>query len=330
MMVMIMKKEDSRFICIGLIMYDTLIYGINTLPRHWEETLRGTGNFSDTGGGAANSARTLGRLGADVSIVGRIGSDGIGDRILQTFISDHVSTDLLIRDPDTASGIATALVADNGQRCFLTVQGANRFLNINDMDSLDFTEYAYVHINGYFQFPSLEPDMYALLSRAKKAGSVISFDTASWDPTGKWYESIRPFSAFLDYFFANETQLKQLTGRTDTESAAKALLEDGVGNVVAKHGENGSTLYSSDCGPIHTKAFPVHAIDTTGAGDSYDAAYMLGLSKGWSQQKAGQFANVVAGLNCGYRGAACGVPSFEEAVEKMEYYYSRRKTICLL
>lgn len=318
-----MKIEESRFLCVGLIMYDTLIYGINTLPRHWEDTLRGTGSFSDTGGGAANSARTLGRLGASVSIAGRIGTDGTGDRILQTFASDHVSTNLLVRDPGTASGIATALVSENGQRCFATVQGANRSFNIEDMETLDFARYPYVHINGYFQFPSLEPDMPALLSRAKEAGSVISFDTASWDPAGKWYESIRPFAAYLDYFFANEAQLKQLTGRPDAESAAKALLADGVGHVAAKCGENGSTLYSSDSGPIHTKAYPVHAVDTTGAGDSFDAAYMLGLSRGWPQQRAGQFASIVAGLNCTRVGATSGVPTFEEALEKMEQFYGK-------
>ncbi|MGN0313681.1 MAG: carbohydrate kinase family protein [Fusicatenibacter sp.] len=310
-------SDHSSFLCIGLIMHDTLIQGVPSLPSHWEDTVRGTGVFSDTGGGAANSARTLGRLGASVSILGRIGRDSAGDQIMKTFQQDHVSTNLLIRDLEKPTGIATALVNPNGRRCFATVQGCNQNLCLSDFDGIDFSLYRYVHINGYFQFPALEKDMPELLSRMKGSGCIISFDTASWDPSGKWYESIHPFASNIDYFFGNEAQLCQFSKEKNAESASHFLLRDGVKHVVAKLGENGCTLYTQDMAPIHSSALSVNAVDTTGAGDSFDAAYLLAHSKGWSFSSCNRFANIVAGMNCSKPGATSGVPTYEKAMEKM-------------
>lgn len=315
-------SDYPHFLCVGLIMYDTLIQGVDALPSHWEDTVRGTSIFTDTGGGAANSARTLGRLGASVDIIGCIGSDSAGEQIMQTFYQDHVHTDYLKKETAISTGIATALVHPDGRRCFATVQGSNKNLKIDDFNNIDFSKYQYVHINGYFQFPSLEKDMPQLLSQMKNSNCTISFDTASWDPSGKWYESIQPFSTYIDYFFANEAQLLQLTHAKNVEAAASRLLNDGVKHVIAKLGKNGSTLYGLDSPPLHTNALSISAVDTTGAGDSFDAAYILALSNGWSTDLCGYFANTIAGLNCSKPGATSGVPTYEEALKRMKQFYS--------
>lgn len=313
-----MNTSNPRFLCAGLIMHDILIQGVSSLPQHWEDMVTGQSAYSDTGGGAANSARTLGRLGADVEIIGRIGNDGFAGLIRDSFRRDHVSTDHLIVDWEKPSGIAAALVADDGQRCFATVQGCNRSLCLDDFSGIDFADYDFVHINGYFQFPSLEKDMAALLLRARSEGCIISFDTASWDPSGKWYETIRPFSGCIDYFFANEAQILKLTGRPDIGSAAQYLLRDGVRHVIVKRGGEGSILYEGSGDTCESEAFSGPILDTTGAGDSFDAAYMLGVSKGWSPAVCGRFANTVAGLNCRELGATSGVPDYQKAVCAME------------
>lgn len=316
-----MCNSQPRFLCLGLIMRDILLSGVPELPSHWEQTLVGTGIKSDTGGGAANSARTLGRLGADVALSGRVGQDSFATSIREDLVRDSVSLSQLKEDPHGPTGVAVALIRPDGKRCFTTVRGANQAYCREDLAAVHWESYPFVHINGYFQFPALEPDLPALLERMKAAGCTVSFDTASWDPSGRWYESIRPFARFIDYFFANDSQLFQLTGRKSPAEAAAFLQGEGVKTVVAKLGEEGSVTFRQEDAPVAVKAYPAEAVDTTGAGDSYDAAYMLGVSQGWRQWECAQFANTVAGLNCSQVGATAGVPDLDTALTLCGKHY---------
>jgi sugar/nucleoside kinase (ribokinase family) len=155
--------------------------------------------------------------------------------------------------------------------------------------------------------------MGAILEKFKKGGTLISFDTASWDPAERWYESIRNFSSYLDYFFANSAQMYKLTGFKDMDRAAEFLMKDNVKNVIVKLGADGCAIYGGN-EVIKVDGYPVDAVDTTGAGDSFDAAYLIGIIKGWDSYKCAKFANIAAGLNCTKLGATAGIPSFEETM----------------
>lgn len=313
---------QPRFLCLGLIMRDILISGVPELPSHWEQTLVAGGISSSTGGGAANSARTLGRLGARVSLSGRLGRDDFAAAIRSDLAADHVNTDLLLTDNAASTGAAIALVRGDGKRCFTTVRGANSNYCAQDLSSIPWDAFPFVHVNGYFQFPALEPDLPALLAQAKAAGCLVSFDTASWDASGRWFESIRPFAQYLDYFFANDSQLEQLTNCSDPAQAAAFLMGSGVKNVIAKLGGDGCIGYYADGSAIPVGPYPITAVDTTGAGDSFDAAYILGVSKGWDPETCLQFSNTVAGINCTRLGATAGVPDLPTAIARMEDHYS--------
>lgn len=311
---------QPKFLCMGLIMRDVLLCGVKELPAHWEQTLAADAVVSDTGGGAANSARTLGRLGAAVSLSGRVGNDGFGEAVRASLQADGVALSQLVTDEEAPSGLAVALVREDGKRCFTTVRGANSRYAAGDLSGIRWEEYPFVHVNGYFQFPTLEKDLPVLLAQAKAAGCTVSFDTASWDPAGRWFESIRPFAACIDYFFANDAQLRELTGEQEPDWAAAFLMERGVKHVIAKLGGCGSISFGGG-EKTAVEAYPVAVTDTTGAGDSFDAAYMLGVSKGWSTHHCAKFANTVAGLNCAQRGATAGVPDFDTALRLSDRNY---------
>lgn len=319
--VIIVIRQQKRFLCLGLIMRDILLSGVPELPSHWEQTLVGKAVKSDTGGGAANSARTLGRLGVEVCLSGRVGRDSFAHAVEEDLKQDGVDLAYLKADETLSSGVAVALIGESGKRCFTTVRGANQVYGAEDLREVPWNEFGFVHINGYFQFPSLEPELPSLLEQVKEAGCTVSFDTASWDPSGRWYESIHPFARYIDYFFANAAQLFQLTGEQDPREAAVFLRREGVGCVVAKLGEQGSVTFL-DGEEVLVSSYPVEAVDTTGAGDSFDAAYMYGVAQGWSQRECGQFANTVAGLNCTRIGATAGVPDLETALELSKKHYS--------
>ena len=161
-----LKQRVPKFLCLGLIMRDILISGVPELPTHWEQTLVGKAVRSDTGGGAANSARTLGRLGAQVSLSGRIGKDSFAAQVKRDLEADAVDLSFLKEDADNPSGVAVALIRQDGKRCFTTVRGANQAYCEEDLASICWEAFPFVLVNGFFQFPALEPE----ISRSASVG----------------------------------------------------------------------------------------------------------------------------------------------------------------
>lgn len=185
------KKE---FLCIGLIMDDILLKGVDHLPRNWEETVLATDFKEDAGGGAANSARTLGKLGGSVKIAGMVGNDAAGKRVRECLRQDGVDTSYLMASDNASTGTAVGLIANDGRRCFVTVRGCNAVMKRDDLKEAEKEDYHIVHINGFFQFPSLEKGFPRMLSKFRSRGSLVSFDMASSDPSGRWMEAILPFA----------------------------------------------------------------------------------------------------------------------------------------
>lgn len=308
---------DKKILCAGSVFADMLMGGVSDLPSHWEQTLPAKEAYLGVGGGAANSAITFGILGASCDFCGRVGNDALGKLVEEHLQECGVDTEHLGKDKAAPTGVAVGLVRDDGKRCFVTARGANQAFCMDDFETVEAEKYDYFHVNGYFQLPGLETGLKDIMKRFKKYGSTVTFDTASWDPSGRWYDAIKTFAKYIDYMFLNESQLMKMGGRQNVESNAFFLLEEGVKNVVVKQGENGCTLYTGHMPGLHvpTKSYPV--CDTTGAGDSFDAAYIVGLRHGWKEEKCARFANTVAGLNCCRFGATEGVPDFQSAYEKM-------------
>lgn len=313
-----MKNMTCRFLCLGLVMNDILLGGVHELPKNWEQTVPAEKVRESTGGGAANSAITLGKLGCRVDIAGMIGRDAAGERVADELEKAGVNTEMLFRTDAASTGTAIGLVRENGDRCFITVRGSNALFSREHLKESEKRIYDFVHINGFFQLPSLEQDMPVLLDILRRKGSIISFDMASSDPTGRWFKAISPFADKIDFFFTNESQLEQLSGTDDISQGVLFLRKQGVKNIIVKLGKEGCCSFIQDTEPIYSSGFCVDAVDTTGAGDSFDAAYIAGIAAGWDMGACGRFANVVAGMNCSRIGATAGVPDYETALLLMK------------
>lgn len=314
-------EEAKRVLCAGIVFVDILMNGVEELPSHWEQTLLAEEACLGIGGGGANSAKTFGILGETCDFLGRVGEDKFGILVEKELQSCQVETSLLVKDDKNATGVAAGLVHKDGKRCFITARGANRELCKDDFANVDINRYDFLHINGYFQFPKLETDLREVMEEFKRCGAKITFDTASWDPSGRWYESIKLFVDCIDYLFLNDAQIIRLTEKEDVETSAQFLLEKGVANVVAKLGEKGCALFKKDTDPIYIPTAKYSVCDTSGAGDSFDAAFIVGLKHGWDEIRCAEFANTVAGLNCCRVGSTAGVPDFCTAHKKMKEIY---------
>ena len=152
----------------------------------------------------------------------------------------------------------------------------------------------HLHASSFFFQEGLRPDFPDLFARARRAGLTTSLDTG-FDPSGQWDGGLRETLRETDLFFPNEVELAALTG---TEDPAEGLrrLENGRTRVVAKLGKNGAMTLDGGR-VVHVPAYPVETIDTTGAGDSFNAGFLHRWLQG---------APIV---ECLRLGAACGALS---------------------
>lgn len=310
-----------RVLCFGLVLVDLLAVGVEKLPTEFEGTTACEYTKTAVGGGAINSAVAFSHFGIETDLLGRIAKDSLGI-VVRRFLRRTPVRNRLIFDCEHSTGSSLVIVSKNSQKTAIVSRGANDGIVKEDFDSVILSDYDCLLINGFFQFPNIVKDMPQVLAKAKSHGLTVAFDTAGWDTTEKWFEQIRPFAKYIDYFFPNEIQVKKLGGSDDIEESANNLLNEGVSCVVVKLGEKGCTVYRKDKEPLHTDSFKVDPIDTTGAGDCFDAAFMTCKLEGKSDEYASRFACIAAAVNCTHVGACTDVPdkSFVERIMKLEGY----------
>ena len=148
-----------------------------------------------------------------------------------------------------------------------------------------------------------------------ESGGVVVMDASATNRPIP--EFMRSLVSETDYLVCGSGFGHQLTGESDSQRAGRAMLELGPRAVVQTEGKNGCYTTSRD-GHFHTPAFEVEVIDTTGAGDVFHGAYLVGLAKQWKLQKTAAFASAVAALHCTVLGNRKGIPSMAEVEALME------------
>jgi sugar/nucleoside kinase (ribokinase family) len=247
------------------------------------------------GGAAANTAAWLAHLGTPVTLVSRVGDDLPGRQVRAELLAAGVSCVFTI-DPDAATGSVVALVDEHGQRTMLSDRGANARLRGTDLDVAVLDGAAHLHLSGYVLLDaSSRPAGTAVLAAARAAGLSTSVDpqVASMiiDPAG-YLELI----GGVDLFLPNTAELAVLTGSHDPASARSLL--DRVGAVAVTAGADGASWVDRD-GVVSVPAEPVAAVDSTGAGDAFNAGLLGSRVAGASSRDA-----LLAGVRAGALAAA--------------------------
>ena len=260
------------------------------------------------GGDALNEALALSRLGARPLLVSVVGEDVPGDFILKTLRDAGVDAGGVRRVPGLDTGMNVVLVDGGGERRFITSEsGSLRKLGLSDiLPALESPAFAGVRIAclaSMFVSPLLTlEDTAALFDRLKARGVTLCADTTR----PKHGETLREAGAALsrlDYFFPNEGEAAALTGESDPDAMADALLEAGVGHAVIKLGGAGCLLASA-AERHRIPAVPgVVPVDTTGAGDTFAAAFIAALAEDRAFIDCGRFANAAASLCVEHVGA---------------------------
>ncbi|MEF2246324.1 ribokinase [Paenibacillus sp. IITD108] len=270
------------------------------------ETISGQEVHFVPGGKGGNQAVAAARLGAEVRMIGFVGNDSFGDDLLRSLAESGVNTNGVQRAP-FATGIASIVLADNDNQ-IIVVPGANGYClpaNITDLEE----QIAAADILLMQLEVPLETICCAA-ELAKKHHKTVVLNPA---PAMKLPDELLQLA---DYITPNETELYALTGlkadEASLEEAIDSLLAQGPGCVVATLGEKGSIYKQKNKAALHMTAYQVEVVDTTGAGDSYNAALTFGIASGYDEAAQLQLATSVSALAVTRFGAQPGMPTIED------------------
>lgn len=272
------------------------------------ETLTG-GNFQTVPGGkGANQAVALGRLGAPVRMAGRVGDDAFGRRYLDHFRKNGVDVRAVDAVAGTATGVADILVNAAGENCIVIAPGAN---GLCDLEWLDRALEATADCEIFLLQLEIPLDTVAeAVRRLRKMGKTILLDPAPAVPLSEDVLSA------VDFLTPNETELKAVTSGLPEDAGIEERVRHLVGGsgrvVVHKRGADGAYIGTRD-GIEHVPGFSVRAVDTTAAGDTFNAGLAAGLAMGWPLRDAVRLANAAGALAVTAYGAQEGMPSLEQA-----------------
>jgi sugar/nucleoside kinase (ribokinase family) len=300
--------------CVGGTLADILARPVQAMPGPGRIELVDEMKLAP-GGCAVNSASALARLGVPVRLVGRIGRDGLGDFLARTLAERGVDIAGLARS-DTGTSASMVFVSPGGERCLLHTPGA---MGTFDSTDIDWSLAARSRVFFVAQFGLLgrfDWSAPTALARAREAGMLTALDTV-WDATGRLSEKVAPCLPLLDYFLPSYDEARDISGLTDPVAMARSFQDRGVGTVGIKLGGDGCYLRGPAGDEVTVPAFPVGAVDSTGAGDAWCAGFIAGLLAGRDLAEAGRLGNAAAACCVTALGAYDGIRGMAETLAFM-------------
>jgi ribokinase len=273
------------------------------------ETLHGSKFQMGFGGKGANQAVMAAMLGAEVTMITKLGKDTFGENTLQNFRSHGINTDHIHFTDKAFSGVAPIAVDPEGRNSIIIVTGANDLLTVEEIEAARPAIAASGALVCQLEIP-LELNLKAL-SIAREEGILTIFNPA---PAREWLPE--SMYALSDIICPNETETELLTGLTvetdeQAEIAARVLLARGAKTVILTLGERGA-LIVDDASCTHVDAEKVKAFDTTGAGDAFVGSLAYFLSKKIELVDAVSRSCKIATMSVMKAGTQTSFPSAEE------------------
>ncbi|MEK4488908.1 ribokinase [Paenibacillus sp. FSL L8-0493] len=275
------------------------------------ETLIGQAFALSPGGKGANQAVAAARLGAEVSMIGRVGKDTFGSEMLEIIRNEGIHIEHISVSEHQATGVASIVIEEDGENRIIVVPGANIELTVEDIQALE-------AVISQAKIIVLQLEMDLAMSEqataiAHRKGIPVILNPA---PARVLKDEML---AQVSYLTPNETEAGILSGMTvdsaeTAEQAARILLQKGVQNVIVTLGSKGALIVNAE-GAKAVPGFPVKAVDTVAAGDSFNGALAQQLVLGKTLEEAVSFANAVGALAVGKEGAIPSLPQLSEVEE---------------
>jgi sugar/nucleoside kinase (ribokinase family) len=269
------------------------------------EQVRTLGVVFDSGGSAANTCATVGRLGGRAIYCGQVGDDQMGQlyaSLLERACGSHA---LRISSSDATGKCLSLISARDAERTMITDLGAAVRLPELGAYSGVLQRTRIAHFEGYTLLDGpMRQVVLEAMEVAHRAGARVSLDVSDPFVVVQVRDLLLTIAEqWLDVLFLNAEEARMLAPGLEAEDACAHIAATfGVRTVALKRGAVGS-IVSNDGELIHVDAVRVHAIDTTGAGDAYAGGYLFGLARGWPAAQCGKLASAVAALAVAQIGA---------------------------
>ena len=298
-----MDKQNPKVVVVGSFNMD-LVVKAGRRPQTGE-TLMGEEFGMFIGGKGSNQAIAAARLGADVTMIGRLGTDLFGDTLMAAHAEESICTDYVIRDTEVGTGIASILIDTDGDNSIVLVPQANMRLTVEDIERASESITAADVLLLQLEVPIAASQRAAEIAKSNGATVVLNPAPAQELPDN--------FLAQVDILTPNEVETESLSGvkvstATDAERAAKVLLDKGLSAVILTLGERGAVLLTPDL-TRQVPAYTVEVVDTTAAGDAFCGALATVLARGDNLVDAVAFANAAGALAVTVLGAAPSMPT---------------------
>jgi ribokinase len=293
-----------QLLVIGSLNTDLLVR-VGALPGPGETVTGGV--FEMAGGGkGANQAVAAARAGASVAMVGAVGADEFGARLLEELAGEGVSVAGVARLHGVATGLAAIVVDEEGENQIAVASGANHVLGAADVErafgELDLSQ-------ARCALLSLEVDDEVVVEGAERAaalGMAVVVNPAPARPLPPELVALRPIVT------PNAGEAAELTGRADPAAAAAAMVESGAAAALVTAGARGVFVAGEGVRVERFEAPVVSVRDTTGAGDTFSGVFAAGLARGWGLGRAARWATAAAALSVTKSGARGGMPAASE------------------
>lgn len=280
---------------------------VDKLPQKGETVIASNYKIS-LGGKGANQAVAAKRLGAEVAMIGAVGKLDGGQDIVKKLENDGIDVSGILIVDDEVTGNAMITVDEKGANTIVVYPGAN-----NKLSPLWIEKQKEIIRNAHFAILQLEIPIETVefaVKISKEYNVKVILNPA---PAKKLPEEIYEY---VDIITPNEVELTQLTGTEDIKEGASILIQKGVKEVIVTLGERGC-YYTDGIREIFAEAVRVKAIDTTAAGDAFNAAIAVALGEKMDINSALIFANIAGALTTTKMGAQDALP-FRQEVESFK------------
>jgi sugar/nucleoside kinase (ribokinase family) len=307
------RPTVGRVVCLGVHILDVLGRPVTHIPpgqgRLLLDEIRVT-----AAGTAAGTSVDLAKLGAQVSTLGAIGDDVMGDLVLSLLTRYGVDASRVVRKPGQRTSSTILPIRPNGERPALHMPGATSLLELADIDFDVIAQADVMHVGGPDVLgPFGGEPLRRVMEFAREHDVVVTMDLLSTADEVAW-ERLGKLLPYVNYFMPNNDQLANMTGLTDHVEGSRMALARGADVVFVSRAAEGATLVTADR-QVDVPAFQVDLVDTTGCGDAVCAGFITGLLHGWPTEDASWLAMAAASLVASGLGSDAGIVDLAGTLE---------------
>lgn len=313
-----------KVLCIGMMVCDTLLSPVPANILKLDSVSINKPSIC-CGGDALNVAIGLAKLNNSVSIAGRIADDTNGRFILSECRKYGVDTSEVIYDEECATAASYALIDENGERHFLSEKSIFEKLKGQDVTDKAIEDAHIIYIGSAMAMREMDKSgIHDIFLRAHGGGKMTVMDAAinMEDPDRDWIKYLTPAFMETDVFFPSIDEAIKLTGETDPEKIAEYFRPFSMKIFGVKLGASGCFVTDFKENRFIKCPENMPVVDTTGAGDSFMAGLVSGLSRNFDAFSSARLAVCVATKNVGAVGGTAGIPDFEEALRFYKKCYN--------